>query len=220
MPTKAKVRFEENCADVERLLQIHNEIAGNAPGRKYGVEVLNKSAIVLICAVWEAYVEDVVSEALDFVVVKTVDIAKLPLDLRKVVAKSVKQDLNDLSPWTLAGDGWKAVLHGNLLAAKGKYLSNWHTPKSGNIRDLFAQALGLADLPSKWQRPWLSSAKAIAKLDAFVTLRGAIAHRGKASESVKKNVAAGFLWLVGELVNFTDAAVNAHVNSITGARIF
>jgi hypothetical protein len=221
MPTLARDTFNANCSDVDRLLGIHADIAGDAPGRKYGVEVLNKSAVVLICAFWEAYVEDVVSEALDFIVGNTTDVTKLPVDLRKVVAKSIRQDPHDLSPWTLAGDGWKTVLRTNLAAAKVKYLTNWNTPKSGNIRELFTQSLGLPDLPSKWQRPWLTSANALKKLDEFVTLRGAIAHRGRAAKSVTKAQAEGFLWHVRkELVIFTDDAVNAHAKSVTGASLF
>jgi hypothetical protein len=64
MPSKSRIHFDENCEDVERLLTIHQDLAGNTPGRKYGVEVLNKSAIVLICAYWEAYNEDILHEAL------------------------------------------------------------------------------------------------------------------------------------------------------------
>src|SRR6266404_6762364 len=64
MPSKAKMTFDQNCADVDRLLEIHADLAGPAPGRKFGVEVLNKSAVVLICAFWEAFVEVIVAEAL------------------------------------------------------------------------------------------------------------------------------------------------------------
>jgi hypothetical protein len=109
MPSKAKAIFVSNCADVDRLVEIHKDIAGDAPGRKYGVEVLNKSAIVLICAFWEAYIEDVVAEGLAAIVTNAPDPGSLPEKLRKIVAKSIKTDVNELSPWALAGDGWKAV---------------------------------------------------------------------------------------------------------------
>lgn len=220
MPSQAKTRFEGNSADVKRLLDIHKDIAGEAPGRKYGVEVLNKSAIVLICAYWEAYIEDIVEEALEFIVAKTTDATKLPLELRKILARTVKQDPNELSPWALAGDGWRDALKKNLATVKGKYLANWNTPKSANIRALYEQALGLADLPTRWQRPWLSSAKATQILDEFVTLRGAIAHRGKSAESVKKQVVNRAFAHVRELVEFSDDATNAHVKSVTGQVLF
>ena len=220
MPTQARKRFEGSCSDVKRLLAIHKDIAGDAPGRKYGVEVLSKSAIVLICAYWEAYIEDIVAEALEFTVAKVVDPAKLPLELRKIIARMVKQDPNDLTPWNLAGEGWRSVLKQNLDVALKRYLSNWNTPKSANIRALYEQALGLQDLPATWQRSWLSSTKAIRKLDDFVTLRGAIAHRGKSAQSVKKQVVNNAFAHVQELVQFTDEATNAHVKSVTGHPLF
>ena len=118
MSTKSRKSFDENCKDVERLLAIHKDIAGHAPGRKYGVEVLNKSAIVLICAFWEAYIEDLADEALDAMVNGVADFNKLPLDLRKRLAKAVKTNPNDLSPWDLAGNGWQTALRNNLAALK------------------------------------------------------------------------------------------------------
>lgn len=64
MVSLARKRFDENCGDVTRLLEIHGQIAGDAPGRKYRLEVLNKSAVVLITAFWEAYCEDIAAESL------------------------------------------------------------------------------------------------------------------------------------------------------------
>jgi hypothetical protein len=220
MSSKARKRFDENCKDVERLMKIHQDIAGELPGRKYGVEVLNKSAIVLICAFWEAFVEDLLEEALEFIVHHVTDPQKLPLDLRKTIARAVKQDKNELSPWDLADGGWKSILASNLTGAKGKYLTNWNTPKSANIRELYLQALGFPDLPAKWQRSWLSNQKAIKRLDDFVVLRGAIAHRGKAGQSVKKVVVKDSLAHIKELVQFTDVAVNGFVAGIVGQKLY
>jgi len=220
MPSKANLRFEDNCGDVGRLLDIHQNLTGNTPGRKWGVEVLNKSAIVLTCAFWEAYIEDVVAEALDFITSNITDADKLPINIRKIVAKAIKQDQNELSPWTLAGDGWKKVLAGNLNKAKAKYLGNWNSPKTANIRSLFSDALGLTDLPAIWKRPYLTAAQSSRKLDDFVTLRGAIAHRGKPASAVKKWMVTAALAHVKELVSFTDSAVNSYVTAATGARLF
>ena len=40
--------FQKNMEDIERLLELHTQEGGSEPGRRYGLEVLNKSAIVLI----------------------------------------------------------------------------------------------------------------------------------------------------------------------------
>ena len=63
MASKARVQFEKNKADVDNLLLFHKETGGDEPGRRdKRLEVLNKSAIVLITAVWEAYCEDLAAE--------------------------------------------------------------------------------------------------------------------------------------------------------------
>ena len=71
MPSKARRAFDDSAKDVKRLLEIHKTIGGNAPGRRAGLEVLNKSAIVLITAIWEAYCEDISAEALEHIVTRT-----------------------------------------------------------------------------------------------------------------------------------------------------
>lgn len=66
MPSKSKQTFETNKADIEQLWQIHQDYAGEGRGRKRGVEVLNRSAIIFVTACWESYIEDLAVEAFDF----------------------------------------------------------------------------------------------------------------------------------------------------------
>lgn len=220
MPSKSREKFTENSKDVERLLKIHTDVAGDAPGRKWGVEVLNKSAVILVCAVWEAYVEDVLHEALDHVSAKLTDPSKLPLELRKLIAKQVRDDKNDLAPWNLAGAGWQGQLAKNLESLKARFTGGWNTPKSNPVKELFENALGLADVTASWKRTTLTVAKARKKLDDYVKLRGDIAHRSKAASSVTKDQASEFLEHVQRLVEFTDSAVSAHVKTFTGSGLF
>ena len=59
-------RFLSNIAEVRRLLEIHEKVTGKGPGKRRNVQVLNKSAIILLVACWEAYVEDLCEVAFDF----------------------------------------------------------------------------------------------------------------------------------------------------------
>ena len=43
MPSKAYVAFTQNASDIQRLLEIHREQSGTSPGRRYKLEVPNKS---------------------------------------------------------------------------------------------------------------------------------------------------------------------------------
>jgi len=57
--TPAFKAFWGNMQDVTQLLEIHGKFGGAGP------DVLNNSAVVLLVACWEAYLEDLVSYAYD-----------------------------------------------------------------------------------------------------------------------------------------------------------
>jgi hypothetical protein len=153
MPSQARIAFENNRNDVERLMEIHGDLAGDTPGRKHGVEVLNKSAIVLMCAVWEAYCEDLVAEAVDHLVTNAKDASVLPKALRKTIASELESDKNDLAAWDLAGDGWKTILRSRLVDITERRNRSLNNPKSGNIDSLFEEALGLRNVSASWHCP-------------------------------------------------------------------
>ena len=88
-----------NLSEIARLLEIHKEISGPGPGYKHNVQVLNKSAIVLLLACWEAYVEDLAESAFNFMLSKsetlTSALGTQPLTKDVIVIIAIKS-LNDL----------------------------------------------------------------------------------------------------------------------------
>lgn len=63
----------ENLGEVSRLYEIHTQISGHGPGYKHDVQVLNKSAVVLLVACWEAFIEDLALSAFDEMLEKAVE---------------------------------------------------------------------------------------------------------------------------------------------------
>ncbi|WP_131812631.1 HEPN domain-containing protein [Mycolicibacterium peregrinum] len=124
MASQSRQSFDKNSADIERLLAIHGDITGSARGRRYGVEVLNKAAVVLITAIWEAYCEDIAAEGLRSIVENAPSAVKLPKELQKTVASELKKEDHDLAIWNLAGEGWRQVLRDRL----DRILKNEQTP--------------------------------------------------------------------------------------------
>src|SRR5438876_11617428 len=116
MPSKARVAFDRSAEDVKRLLEIHQDLGGDAPGRRHRLEVLNKSAMVLVTAIWEAYCEDIASEALDHLVKHVPDALALPKELKKRIAKELKAEPNEIAVWELADSGWTAKVQARLAA--------------------------------------------------------------------------------------------------------
>lgn len=215
MASKARRAFDAHVEDIKQLLKIHKDIGGTEPGRRR-LEVLNKSAIVLITAFWEAYCEDLAEEALDHLVANVPDASKLPKELRKRIGKEIKADPNDIGPWSLADAGWKGVVGARLAALTQKRNWDLNTPKTAQINNLFLEAVGLADVSSGWS--WKGKTRKATEdaLDTFVTLRGSIAHRGTASTSVKKGQVEDYFELVQHLTSKTGGRVNTFVKNATG----
>lgn len=217
MSSKAWKAFNQNASDIKRLLEIHQEEGGTSPGRRYRLEVLNKSAIVLITSFWEAYCEDIAAEGLEHIVKYSNTSDALPKEIKQMIAKELKTDLNELSVWSLTGDGWKAILQDRLQRFQDQRNKRLNTPKTQNIDKLFLYALGMPHVSSSWT--WakkMTVARAREKLDKYVTLRGEIAHRGKAAQSVTKAQADDYFNFIKTLASKTGGAVNSHVRKLTG----
>ncbi|WP_127846974.1 MAE_28990/MAE_18760 family HEPN-like nuclease [Caulobacter sp. FWC26] len=221
MASQARKSFDNHVKDVERLLQLHTQLGGKGKGRRYGLEVLNKSAIVLITAFWEAYCEDIAAEGLEHIVKNAKSADALPKSLKKQIAKELKEDKNEISIWDISDDKWRAFLTSRLGKLQESRNTTLNTPKSYNINKLFDDAVGITDIASNWKISPKTDAKAAAdKLDRFVTLRGNIAHRGVDEASVKKKSVDDYLKLVKALAGKTGGAVNRHVKSVTGATLW
>jgi RiboL-PSP-HEPN len=220
MPTKSRDSFEANCKDVERLMEIHGELTGEGPGRKYGVEVLNKSAIVLMCAIWEAYCEDLATEAVEHLVTHAKEPAALPKGLRKQIAQELEADSNALAIWRVAGDGWRTLLKTRLADIAERRNRKLNTPKTINIEKLFEEAVGLPNIAAAWGWQNMLPEQAKDKLDGFIELRGAIAHRAKASTKVKKSDPRKFMEHTERLVEATDMHVSQQIRKACGKPLF
>jgi len=213
MPSRAFDNFLTNMQDIDDLLRLHLMAGGPFPGRRSGLEVLNKSGVVLICAIWEAYCEDLCTEALEFVITQVPGPDRLPKGLRKLVAEALKADKNEIAVWSLADSGWQGECRRIAVEAM---VSPLNTPKSVNIQRLFERLLGLKNLVRTWSWRRMHPDQAAALLDAYVSLRGDIAHRLHAGAPVRKTKVTGFVRHVGDIVGAMDPVVGKHVADLTG----
>lgn len=220
MPSKAREALENNISDVQQLLDIHAEKGGDGRGRRRGLEVLNKSAVVLLTAYWESYCEDIAEEAVEHIVKHANSADKLPLEIRKLIAKELKNDKDELAVWSVADGSWRALLTARL--EKLKVSRNWdfNTPKPAQVDKLFVDALGIDKISDSWAWDKTTASVAKNKLQNFVELRGAIAHRGKGDTGVKKLQVENYLDLVVRLAARTGGRVNTHCKAITGKPLY
>lgn len=150
MPSKARKALTDNLTDVTRLLQLHAEAGGDGPGRRRGLEVLNKSAIVLLTSYWESYCEDITEEGIEHIIKYTKSADALPKAMKKLIAKELKEDKNELAVWSLAGDSWRQLLASRLEQYKASRNWNFNTPKPAQVDELFMDGLGIDKISDAW----------------------------------------------------------------------
>jgi hypothetical protein len=198
----------ENVNEVRLLLTMHMVLGGQGPGRRRNIEVLNKSAIVLVVACWEAFVEDTATAALEFMIDRAASHTALPTS----VLDRVGSKYSGLNAWRLAGDGWKTALKANLSEVLAKTTGALNTPRAQQVDELFLKSIGLPSLSSHWYWKGRSQSSAVAALDRLIALRGSIAHRVQHSESVRKREVVDALELTSYLAAKTTNAVRTHVH--------
>lgn len=213
MPFSAHERFDRGLTDVDRLMEIHAELGGSGRGQRIGLEPLNRSAIVLLVAVWEGFVEDTAAQALESLVEAANDPDQLPARLRSTVAKEIKSDVHQLASWKLAGDKWKTHLRGRLSSYADARARGLNTPDSQRVKALFDDTLGLEDVTTAWHWSHMSVEAAQSKLDDLIKRRGDVAHGGEPSgpATVKKVEVIAYRSHLLHLVETTEKEVNSYL---------
>jgi hypothetical protein len=98
--------LQEAVPDIQRLIDFHTSETGTGPGRRHtDIQVVTRSAIVMTCASWEAFCEDLASEALRKIAIRTKDPADPPTEIKKTLKKSLLGAKDDLAIWSIAGRG-------------------------------------------------------------------------------------------------------------------
>lgn len=203
-------RFEKNIDEVKRLLEIHEQLAGKSAGRKYNVEVLNKSAIVLLVACWEAFIEDLAASAFKFMLAHATAPAIFPDDVLAQASKKLKSAQDNREVWRLAGIGWQTVLEEHREELFKEYIGKLNTPKPKQVDSLFNSLFGLSTISSKWYWHKSPHDKACQKLVDLIELRGAIAHQVAAGKSVKKMLVYDYMWFIHRLAVISSNLVRDH----------
>lgn len=216
MSSKSKIVFEANKIDIEQLWAIHEDYAGEGPGRKRGVEVPNRSAIIFVTACWESYIEDLAVEAFDFLLQNAQDLTAIPNKVKSLAVKGLRDNQNSLAVWEIADGGWRAVVERHKTEVHKTWLEKFNTPKTAQVNDLYQNMVGLNQLSSHWRWKKMSAVKAEDALDEFITIRGNIAHRIRDAKPVAKNTGTRYLKHISQIVERCEAAVGLHLQSLTG----
>jgi hypothetical protein len=203
----------DNVHEVDRLKKLRPPLKRHAsPSDNKDLEVLYKSCIVLLVACWEAYVEDLASAALEYLMAECKDHTALP----PYVLDRIASTHSGQKVWELAGDGWKKVLRDNLKSVLAKTTGALNTPKTAQVDELFLKTLGVPKLSSGWNWTGITPDQAARALDDLVMLRGSIAHRVVASRNVERDDVKNARDLVYHLAVCSHNATGEHLKTIVG----
>ena len=223
MPSTAYKRFNDNAGDVDHLVDLYApmvELYKDGSEDVPDYEVLFRSSVVLMVSHWEAYVEDICSEALEHLIRYTTDPGKLPKEIKKQVADELKKAKDEIEIWKLANDGWKTYVRGRMAAFKEARDRSFNTPRSENTADFIRRVLGIEDIRTAWAFDSKSSEQASRQLDALVTIRGEIAHRGRLQQKLDAAFVTDHTAFLRKLVSKTGGKINTHVKQVTGTALF
>jgi len=132
MPSGSLLRFESNMlTDVERIIASHGQLNYRGKGRS-GLGHITRSEVLMLCAAWELYIEEVMREGLGYFLSKPDSPKELLKIIQKELSSNVKNPKHELKPLELAGEGWKS----SHINHAEEVLRGVSTPQSGNLNPL------------------------------------------------------------------------------------
>jgi hypothetical protein len=197
----------KNLEEVDRLLKIHRKMSGKKPGYKHNVEVLNKSAVVLLVACWESFVEDLTETAFSTLLRRLKKHDRFSKKVLVGAAQPLKESKDEMSVWKLAGDGWRQILKDHKASLFERYTGKLNTPRPEQVDALYEALIGIKSISSYWHWKGTSSDNAKDKLNQLVELRGSIAHRVAASRKVHKKDVRDYVDFVNRISVETSNAI-------------
>lgn len=180
MPSNALAKFENKMlVDVNRIIESHRVLNHDGGGRR-SLGHITRSGVLMLCASWELYVEELAIEVAGHLASRANDPSELPLGAQKELARLVRDHKHDLKPLELAGAGWEQVYNSHVK----EILGGLNTPKTGPIDETYKKLLG-------WESPSKNWTKGKDFINGFVKVRGDIAHRGSDADYVRIDQLSG-----------------------------
>ncbi len=204
MPSNSYDEYHKNLRDVHRLVLLHDNLKGTGRGRR-GLGHLTRGGILLLCAAWERYCEALVEEAAKYLSQHVPAITAMPAPTGQKVRDHANSGKTTWTAAQVAGSSWSNVY----LDYVKIQTASLNTPKSQKLTMLFKNCLGIPDVASFWTSP-------TADVDAFVTLRGEVAHRGTSSKYVRIGQLQDLEALTTRLGVDTDNKVAQYLKTAAG----
>jgi hypothetical protein len=205
MPSDSFAEYLQNLRDVHRLVLLHASLNGSGRGRR-GLGHLTRGGILLLCAAWERYTESVLVESATYLRGHVPSRVAMPPNVAQNILDHANSNKN---AWTAAqanGPTWGGI-YSEYVQRQTDALN---TPKYENLKNLFHNCIGVADVAAFWSRP-------SQEITDFVALRGEVAHRGSSSKYVTIADLKILEVCIKSFASETDNEVAHHLKTLSGA---
>ncbi|HHK74529.1 MAG TPA: hypothetical protein ENJ57_05120 [Rhizobiales bacterium] len=129
MPSAALTKFENKLLiDVDRIIASHAALGHDGRGKR-GLGHITRSGVIVLCASWELYVEELAVEVASILSERANTPTDLPLEAQKYLSRHVREHKHNLKPLELAGAGWEQVY----INCVRDVVGSLNTPKKGPI---------------------------------------------------------------------------------------
>ena len=163
---------------------------------------------MMLCAAWELFAEELVVETAEWLVHRATNPFDLPLQCQQAFSNRLRAHQHDLHILNIAGDGWKE----EYVEEVKRQVARLNSPTSQNISDLFSRWTGKENIIDCWTT-------GAADLDAFVSVRGEIAHRGGDAIYPTLNDINMYRNQICLTVEETDREMATHIADVMGGRV-
>ena len=202
MPSQSYSIFQNLLVDVDKIIKTYNILKDNGKNLG-GLGHLSRSGILMLCAAWETYNEELLLETIDVICNHVDNASLLPVKVKKTISTKIRADRNEIMPIELTGFGWKN--YWKIEAEKEVQALN--TPKSDKLKILFHRYTGIDDITSFWEN------YSDYEIDNFVSLRGGIAHKGRNAKNVRIDSLKNYYEIIKLTVIDTDSYLAEHIKN-------
>ena len=209
------ISLYENWNEILNLVEIQEERPLKGTAFQKRIDVLNKAAIVLLVASWEAFVEDLAKNAFDHLIENAESPTDFPNKVLSLSVKDIHENQDRTKMWKLAGDGWIDVLKAHRKKVVDQYIGRLNTPRVKQVDNLFLDIIGYKKISSFWKWRGMPHKTALNKLESLINLRGEIAHRVKSSKKVRKNDIVNYARFISRISVITSNRVGVFIYNRT-----
>lgn len=207
MPSKSRAsyqqKYKQDVSALTKEIEIKEDehLKKNKDGRgKRGYGHLGRSAVVMLCASLESYIENIMKEVIDGHYISTIeDAAHLPDSVKKMICnKLAKEDM-----LLLSGDGWKRV-YADIFEKEVFSDYGFSTPKADKINKWALKFIGIEPMNNYIRNK---------DLNDFIAVRGNIAHQGIKAGYIGKHDVDWYIELIDDVVLHIDTVTGEHLKN-------